>query len=313
MQVGPGTNLTYFSNDVNFSDATDCSALGVGSIKVTGGASVGKNIKSGGSINAVSTIVSQSTMQATGITLTTTPLAVGSGGTGLATLTSGQLLTGNGTGNVTGTALPITVANGGTGLATLTSGALLTGNGTSSPTFTALPLTVANGGTGATTLATGNFLQGNGTSAVSSSNTMTNAVTLNGGLLLQTTGGTATNVNYYEETTMTTGTTGCLTLASQTLKLMRIGNWVHVTWPTMQGTTSGAATLVTDTAIPARYRPLAEFRTPCHGQSNALVANCVAVMATTGFITFSQSTGSGVFLGAAVGGPYQGTFVYPIN
>lgn len=89
-------------------------------------------------------------------------LPVANGGTGVNTLTSGNILTGNGTGAITSiTTVP--VANGGTGANTLTSGNILTGNGTGAITSIAT-VPVTQGGTGLGTLTANNVILGNGTS-----------------------------------------------------------------------------------------------------------------------------------------------------
>jgi hypothetical protein len=75
------------------------------------------------------------TIGAAALTLST-PLVVGSGGTGVATLTSGNVLIGAGTSDITSTA-NISVAQGGTGVASLTANNLLLGAGTSDVTFAA--------------------------------------------------------------------------------------------------------------------------------------------------------------------------------
>lgn len=128
-------------------------------------------------------------------------VSVAKGGTGVATITTGNLVVGAGTSPVTfvapGTngnfvqsngstwagATTLGVANGGTGANTLTANNLVVGNGTSAVSFVApstsgkflqsngttwgaaTTLGVANGGTGATTLTSGNLLVGAGASA----------------------------------------------------------------------------------------------------------------------------------------------------
>jgi hypothetical protein len=91
-----------------------------------------------------------------------TPLTVPNGGTGLATITSGRYMKGNGTGAVTLQAVPIPVADGGTGAITLTG--YVKGNGAAAMTAQAVPIPVADGGTGAITL-TG-YVKGNGAAAM---------------------------------------------------------------------------------------------------------------------------------------------------
>jgi hypothetical protein len=105
----------------------------------------------------------------TGVQNFTTPIAVPSGGTGAATLTSGGYLKGAGTSAITSqTGIPagditsgtLGIARGGTGATTLTSGAYLKGAGTSAITaqdgipagdITSGTLPVGRGGTGVIT------------------------------------------------------------------------------------------------------------------------------------------------------------------
>ena len=75
------------------------------------------------------------TIGAAALTLST-PLAVPQGGTGVATLTSGNVLVGAGTSDVSSVA-NISVEQGGTGVASLTANSLLLGAGTSDVTFAA--------------------------------------------------------------------------------------------------------------------------------------------------------------------------------
>ena len=75
------------------------------------------------------------TIGAAALTLST-PLAVPQGGTGVATLPSGNVLIGAGTSDVSSTANS-SVAQGGTGVASLTANSLLLGAGTSDVTFAA--------------------------------------------------------------------------------------------------------------------------------------------------------------------------------
>lgn len=128
-----------------------------------------------------------------------TPVSVANGGTGLATLTTGNVILGNGTGNPTfvapGTTGNVLTSNGSSWISSAptgggsggitsitlssTSGLSFTPNTLTSPGGTmtlAGTLSVANGGTGATTL-TG-ILRGNGTTAITGAATVNlNSVT----------------------------------------------------------------------------------------------------------------------------------------
>lgn len=89
---------------------------------------------------------------------------VNKGGTGATTFTSGNILTGNGTGAITSIST-VPVANGGTGAATLNSGEVLLGNGTGAITSVAA-VPVTKGGTGLATLTANALVVGAGTSNV---------------------------------------------------------------------------------------------------------------------------------------------------
>jgi hypothetical protein len=78
------------------------------------------------------------------------PVSVSNGGTGQTSLTSGEILLGNGTSGITSTAT-LPVSKGGTGQTSLNSGEILLGNGTDGISSTSY-LSVSKGGTGATTV-----------------------------------------------------------------------------------------------------------------------------------------------------------------
>ena len=126
--------------------------------------------------NTITAFANVSLVNAT-VTSLASPITAAQGGTGLATLTSNNVVLGNGTGNV------LLVAPG-------TSGNALVSNGTtwSSSAVTANVssvtgiLPVSNGGTGASSLTANNVLLGNGTSAVQivAPGTSGNVLTSNG-------------------------------------------------------------------------------------------------------------------------------------
>jgi hypothetical protein len=88
--------------------------------------------------------------------------------------------------------------------------------------------------------------------------TLVEPTTFNIGATFPTTGGTATQLNYYENTThSTTFTTAGVTSASQTLQLTRIGNKIIIRIPALTIAIAGPGTCVSNTALPTRYRPAA--------------------------------------------------------
>lgn len=124
-------------------------------------------IKTGGLDASGGAISNVSTISVSSLALTTA-LPVSSGGTGVATLPSGQVLLGFGTGNVSAlsnvSAVSSTVASNQT-VNTLNSDVY--GRVTSYTTQAISGLTVSQGGTGASTFNLGSILVGNGTGAVS--------------------------------------------------------------------------------------------------------------------------------------------------
>jgi len=74
------------------------------------------------------------------------------------------------------------------------------------------------------------------------------------GLYLPTSGGTASSLNYYEETTHDTTFTSGGTSATKTLLLKRIGKMVFCRIPNFTLTATGSSVMKTDTAIPSRFR-----------------------------------------------------------
>lgn len=151
--------------------------------------------------NTITALANVSLVNAT-VTSLASPITAAQGGTGLATLTSNNVVLGNGTGNVLlvapGTSGNALVSNGTTWSSSAVSANVSTvtgvlpiangGTGTSSTTYANLAtnvtgtLPVANGGTGTTSLTANNVLLGNGTSAVQivAPGTSGNVLTSNG-------------------------------------------------------------------------------------------------------------------------------------
>ena len=187
--VGSGAGLTSLTatnitGNINVSQGgTGATTLTAGSILVGNGTSTliqPSNLTWNTGTNTLSAtnFVGSHSGSGTGLTsLTATNITgninVAQGGTGLTTLTSGQLLVGNGTGALTQTAnltwssatntLSATnFVGSGAGLSSLNATNISSGT-----------LLVSRGGTGATTLTTGQILVGNGTNALTQSANLT--------------------------------------------------------------------------------------------------------------------------------------------
>jgi hypothetical protein len=102
-------------------------------------------------------------------------------------------------------------------------------------------------GTGAPNFTNG--LTASGTSTLVNAN-------FSGNITLPTSGGTASNLNYYEEYTESHAVSGAFSDTS-TLQIVRIGKQVTINVPGYSGTASGSSnTYGSSTPIPSRFRPV---------------------------------------------------------
>lgn len=123
---------------------------------------------------------------------------------------------------------PVSVANGGTGQNTLSSGEILLGNGTSGISSTSC-LSVSKGGTGVTSLTSGDILLGNGTNGISS---VTTLPITSGGTGATTASSARTNLNVMESVQLyynASGTTGTVELSQSiaNFQIIEIFFWIE--------------------------------------------------------------------------------------
>ncbi|NIV10136.1 MAG: hypothetical protein GWN62_02155 [Aliifodinibius sp.] len=92
-------------------------------------------------------------------------------------------------------------------------------------------------------------------------NESTGVITTAGGISLPTSGGTATDLDYYEEGTHTTTWGGAMSPAvSGDVVFTRNGNIVTLLFPLTTDDTPANATMTMTTVLPARLRPTALLR-----------------------------------------------------
>lgn len=111
------------------------------------------------------------------------------------------------------------------------------------------------------------------------------------GVAFQTTGGTPTVLDYFEETTHVSIYTGAFTSGSITHRVKRMGNEVRISFPQIQAARVTAAILTASTALPARFRPTTEQTFGIRGISGSTIQMITARIQTNGIITFSTITG----------------------
>lgn len=144
------------------------------------------------------------------------------------------------------------------------------------------------------------------------------------GLTLATTGGTPTQLNYYEELTLTGNTfSGGVTVAQACdVRLTRVGDSVTALFPSIAGT--GAAAVFTSTvAVPARFLPASGggaygyYKAPIIVQNNSLSATAgqtageLQIDLTTGIITIGVASATGA--AAMTAGNSAGWAAFSLN
>jgi len=138
------------------------------------------------------------------------------------------------------------------------------------------------------------------TDATDATNATTAAITTAGGLgvakklyvgtgiYVPTTGGTASELNFYEKTTLATTLTG-IWAADQaiTFRIERIGSTVTISWDGTVAAVNAAATVTINDAFLARFRPSANMYIPIGVLDNSVE--------TSGWCVFTAATGLMVF------------------
>lgn len=143
-----------------------------------------------------------------------------------------------------------------------------------------------------------------------SDQTISGVKTFSSGILLPTSGGTPSSLDYYEQGThASTFTGGTFTSGTITLNFTRVGNVVTMRWPAIQG--AATANIVNNTALPTRLRPGTVQAFTIQGQANSSITPIQVSVGTTGILTFSPSTGGAFSLGT--NGPTLSCITYLLS
>jgi hypothetical protein len=138
-----------------------------------------------------------------------------------------------------------------------------------------------------------------------------------GGLVLPTSGGTASNLNYYEEASHISkwNIPGGSTTADQIFRITRCGNVVVINFPAFNATPTANGFFTSQTAVPARFRPVRDSAFPIQVRDGAPAKFGVCIMSTAGVISFyAGPSGSDVFASGTLSGLYtSGTLTYHLN
>ncbi len=130
-------------------------------------------------------------------------------------------------------------------------------------------------------------------------------VTISSGLLLPTSGGTAANLNHYEELTTTLTFSGIwASNQSVTGRIVRNGKLVTVMIPTLLATanTSARIDLTVGTALAVRFRPALVTYFVVRIASNSVYTSGLLAVGTDGLMQIYATVAGGNFTGAGTGG-----------
>ncbi len=132
------------------------------------------------------------------------------------------------------------------------------------------------------------------------------------GIVLPTSGGTAAQLNYYEESTFTATLTGCTSNPSVTAKFVRIGKFVQIYIPS--NTCTSNSTSATITGMPTRIYPTsAEVMTLGRTVDASVSAVSEFRISTSGVITFFKDIASNNFTASGLKGHGGLSLVYNLN
>lgn len=144
----------------------------------------------------------------------------------------------------------------------------------------------------------------------------TGTATFGGSLLLPTTGGTPSNLNYYEEFTFTTTYRygGGAILPNVSSSIVRIGNIVTFRFPNLQIAAANATGSITgDTALPSRFRPATTTDLVIAGTDNgSLIPIFIEINSITGILTIKPLNSAGAFGGGLSTGPQSSGVSYSL-
>lgn len=141
---------------------------------------------------------------------------------------------------------------------------------------------------------------------------VTGAIFTSTGITLPTTGGTATQMNAFEEVTHASVFTGPFTSGSITMRVKRINNCVSITFPQIQATATSSAIMTASSAIPTRFRPATEQTFGIRGISGGTIQMITARMQTSGVIRFERIDGTAFPSGTTCGTAATG-FQYDLD
>ncbi len=139
-----------------------------------------------------------------------------------------------------------------------------------------------------------------GSGAIQTTGTVSGTTVTTNSIQLATSGGTASNLNYYEEATQSITWSGpWASSQNSTIRITRIGSIVCIFFPALTASLSTSA-FITSTAILARFRPTSDRYASMQVRNNGIVAGGSAYIQSNGVMIIygTDTTVVGPFSGA---------------
>jgi hypothetical protein len=140
-----------------------------------------------------------------------------------------------------------------------------------------------------------------GTLSVSSTSTFTGLLTVNGGVSLPTSGGTASTLNYYEENTFSCNAGTAISGTTCNMSWVRTGKQVCLKVSAVTATSNSINPIITDTAIPLRIRPSTDIGFVIRVKNSTYVSGFCFLQANGILAVYLDANGTGFTSGVSVG------------
>lgn len=131
------------------------------------------------------------------------------------------------------------------------------------------------------------------------------------GIYLPTTGGTASQLNYYEEFDTSIAFTGPVS-GNMSVHFTRIGRSIFFHWDSLYGTSTSAVKF-TGTIAQTRFRPVHSIAFVVYGQNNSANTWLILNITNTGTVTFGLGPNDAVFTGSGGCAVWESCVCYTKN
>lgn len=143
-------------------------------------------------------------------------------------------------------------------------------------------------------------------------NSSTSDIVFNKGIKLPTSGGTASNINFYQETITNFTFSGAVSTIAANVTIQKLNNIVTINVGALLSTYSTTGPIMSTTAIPTPYIPVIEQDFPVQVQNNGVLGLGCITISNTGIISIYNNinTSSGNFTAGTCGLAHGASFSY---